>query len=581
MKTMKKYIAIFLCFVVLCSGFTVQAENEQIKISDKEYLLELDGKVNTFIGNQKPVDGEIGTKVFLTYTVEKIIERTATMNGVVAALNREDPWPYTSGGGMHFRGGMTLFDEGYTYVIRMERTEEGFEYQCVKLKEGESEYIKLSNYEGEKHGDFKYFGVWIGGEPGQGLSAVLTHVRCYDENGNDLGVLPADSVNQANANEELLDVHLTVNHAYDFSVKSGFNLAISNKKAVYDSDAVIYMEYEVAEVTKDETVQTGLVLSNAPTSGYPHSSGQMQWRGCSGSNPLLRPGGKYFICFAKETDGFKGIVQCTLDGETDTFIYSGVVGTYDASYGYYSLWLAEGGSFDCTIKNFKCYDSDGNNLGVQFNSSSITVSHQGELEDYSTVQEMYYCEENGGLLVLEDEQKAYVELDGVRNEATYKIVDDVMTLYFEDGKEMWVCDYIVFTDEDGNQYNRLKTSKVTFVSEGETFEQEANKENGYHIEEPEKPVKEGNEFLGWYRKDGSEFDFNSVVSESITLYAKWRDGHGNEYLSDDNDSDKLNIHLLIAVGATVVMIAAFTTGCVLIGRRQKDAAGKEKKWKNK
>lgn len=570
MKRNRKCITLLLCVILLCSGITVHAENEQVKISDKEYLLTLDNKANVFIGNSNPVNGEVGSKVFLTYTVEKVTQKTATQCGVVAALNRTDPWPYTTGGGMYFAGTPTLFDEGYTYVIRMERTAEGFEYQCVKLKEDEGDYIKFNSFIGEKVGDFQYYGIWIGGAAGTGISAVLTHVRCYDEKGNDLGIAPSNLVNQAHANEELLDVHLTVGHSYDFSIKNGFNVAISNKKAVKDSNAVVYMEYEVEEVTKDETAQYGLILSDSPTELYPHLNGRMQWQGNSGTNPLLQKGAKYFICFSKEKDDFKGVVQCTLKGETSTFVFGGKNGTYDASYGYYSLWIAEGGRMDCVIKNFKCYDAKGNNLGVQFNDTNIKADHKGELEDYSEVEEVYFCEENGKLLVLEDDKKAYVETDGVREEATYKIIDEVLILSFLEGKEQWTCDYIIFTDEDGNQYKRLKEMKVTFVTGEETFVQKANKENGYRVDEPEEPSKKDNEFLGWCLGDGTEYDFNSVVSESITLYAKWRDGNGVEYLAaDESIESNVDMKLWISIGASVVLLAIFMAGCVWIRRRYK------------
>ena len=71
-------ITALLCAMFLCTGIPVHAEEEQVKISDKEYAVTLKDAVNVFIGNEKPVSGEIGSKVFLTYTVEQVTKNTVT-----------------------------------------------------------------------------------------------------------------------------------------------------------------------------------------------------------------------------------------------------------------------------------------------------------------------------------------------------------------------------------------------------------------------------------------------------------------------------------------------------------------------
>ncbi|MCI7802545.1 MAG: InlB B-repeat-containing protein, partial [Erysipelotrichaceae bacterium] len=35
--------------------------------------------------------------------------------------------------------------------------------------------------------------------------------------------------------------------------------------------------------------------------------------------------------------------------------------------------------------------------------------------------------------------------------------------------------------------------------------------------EPEKPTKDGYEFEGWYKEDGTKYDFNLTVTDDITL----------------------------------------------------------------
>ena len=45
--------------------------------------------------------------------------------------------------------------------------------------------------------------------------------------------------------------------------------------------------------------------------------------------------------------------------------------------------------------------------------------------------------------------------------------------------------------------------------------------DGYRIYEPEKPIRDGYAFAGWYTDSDEAYDWNHVVTESFTLYAKW------------------------------------------------------------
>ena len=46
--------------------------------------------------------------------------------------------------------------------------------------------------------------------------------------------------------------------------------------------------------------------------------------------------------------------------------------------------------------------------------------------------------------------------------------------------------------------------------------------NGGKAGEPSEPSKAGYEFMGWYTDSGSKWDFNTAITENITLYAKWK-----------------------------------------------------------
>lgn len=579
-KSRLKGICLLLCAMFLCTNLPVQAEDEQIKISDKEYAVTLNDALALFMSNEKPVSGEIGSKVFLTYTVEKVTKNAATQSGLIGTVDRTLEYPYADQKGRMWveseENGSRLYEEGYTYVFRFERTKAGFEYQCAKLKGDEAEKIIFDgSTSGPEVENYGYYGTWIGGMGDERVSAILNHVRCYDEDGNDLGVaLNSSTGTRMDEMNKLLNVHPVIDSSYSFSLKDTGSVAVSNK---YPSKTdVLYMEYEVENITRDDTYQQGLIASCAPTVEYPHGGdkGLLQlkmYEKGSGETPLLREGGKYFICFQKKDDGFEGIVQCTVKGETETFSFTSMSGAYDSSYSYFSFWLGEGKDHAVTadFKNVKCYDADGNSLGIQINHSEVPLSHKGGIEDYSASQAVYYSKEKNALINLADKQVFSKEVDGVKEEGTYTIQNDTdLYLITEEGKEHMEYEHLQLKDEDGHTYKRLKASTVRFVTGEESFEVKAEAATGFRVTEPEKPVKEGNTFRGWYLGDETAFSFDTIVTESITLYAMWEDGDGNVYLAAENEAGA-DMSMIIAVAASAVIAAGCVAGCVVIVRRRK------------
>ncbi len=574
-------ICMLLCTMFLCSSLPVQAEEEQIKISDKEYAITLKEGLNLFVSNKKPVSGEIGSKVFLTYTVEKVTKNTSIQSGLIGTMDNTMAFPYDKGQGRMYtadeKNGSRLYEEGYTYVFRFERTESGFEYQCAKLKGDKAEPIVFSSSTAVPESEaYKYYGTWIGGLEGDVVSAVLNHVRCYDEDGNDLGIyLGRESALEVSTLNELLDVHPVIDSSYSFSLDNTPSVAISNKYPAKTD--IIYMEYEVENVTQDDTYQEGVIASCAPTEYYPHgdNKGLLKvkiYEKGQGETPMLREGGKYVICFQRKEDSFDNIVQCTVNGKTEIFSFEAPSGTYNSSYAFFSVWMGEGGENCVTadFKNVKCYDADGNSLGIQLNKTDIPISHKGSIEDYSTSQAVYYCEKTKGLICLEDEQKFSVVVDGVTEKGSYTIqVDTDLYLLTKEGKVHYDYTYLQLVDDDGNVYKRLKPSTVKFVTGEETFEVEADATTGFRVEEPEKPTKKGNTFKGWYLGDETAYNFDTIVTESITLYAMWEDGEGNTYLSVDAEIKPLDTSFIIAISISAAIAAGCTTGCIIMIRRKR------------
>jgi len=578
-KWLKRSIGFALCLITclgICVGQPVHAK-EEVKITDKEYVVNMSEAGRLFISNDKIVSGEIGSKVFLTYTVEEVSGSPIYRNGVLAVNDNINIAP-DSGRGKYYYSKPSqnsidnLFEVGYTYVFRMERTEEGFDYHCAKMKGDETVTITFG---GENSGSatdpYNYYGVFFTCQEG-GVNAVLNHVRCYDERGNNLGVKFNDPSGMTN---ELLGVHPIVDSKYNFTIDNKNLIAISNKYPT-DSD-VVYMEYEVADVQKDKTYQQGLLSSWRPKDEYPHANnnGVILWKKLEKDDTnklLLQKGAKYFVCFVKRDNAFYGIAQCTKNEKTENITFSQK--SCSEGYQYFSLWFSGEGKDDgitATFKNVKCYDAKGNSLGIQINNSSVQISHVGKQEDYTEAKAVYYCKEKEEFIILDDKNKAVKQVGDVKLEYKYEIIDDdVLCLVSPDGKESYDYVRLYIRDEEGNKYNRLKNVKVRFVTDEKTIVAEATADNGYRVKEPESPVKEGNTFKGWCYNNGDAFDFDAVLTESVTLYAKWQNGDGIEYLATEEVSrtTNANIPMIIGITAGMTILASSAIACYWVLRRK-------------
>ena len=63
---------------------------------------------------------------------------------------------------------------------------------------------------------------------------------------------------------------------------------------------------------------------------------------------------------------------------------------------------------------------------------------------------------------------------------------------------------------------------VTFDSDGGSSVMEGVVENGQKVTKPANPIKDDSTFLGWYTESGNLYNFDTPVSNDITLYAHWK-----------------------------------------------------------
>lgn len=564
-------LVLLVCILFQTNILSVCAE-EGVKITESEYEVYYPGVPTNFLCNKKTLGSEPGTEYFLTYTVESVTE-CGVQAGLLGTANPDLDYPYTEGKGqMYYKqepeSSKTnpLFLEGYTYLIKYEVTENGFRYTAAKAKGDVAEYFTLNEIcaEGvteDTKFSFDHFGIWVAG----GMTNLkLSHVRFYDKAGNDLGLYSKGNqlVIVQNAFKEK---DTEIDHRYTIEAKDLANLAISNAKPLLTNK--MYIEYTVKS-NASKCNQTGVALSNEPKESFPHGTGLLKYYSdCS----LLQEGADYLITLEKTDDTFTALIQITKDGKTTFSTFPWTYGEYNAKAQYFSLWFGEGLNYaNFVLENVKIYDENKNNLGIQSNNIALVVQHFGEVLDYSGCEAVYYCEENESYYALYANQKLFFTQDAETIEGTYSISQNVIKMKKNNKTEK--CDYLYqcITDSEGNEYNRLSTYKVRFVSgiKEEVETQTLNVTTGYTVQKPIDPILEDCIFEGWCTADGKEFDFDTIITKSKTLYAKWSDNAGVEYLAvgDGKLQVQRDYTPYIVVGGCVVLAFAAVTGSALMIR---------------
>lgn len=563
-EKMRKRTRFTVCLVLALSLLfglmpTAALAKEDIKLSNVEYEVNINDAKRVFIGNDKAVKYEVGKKYFLMYTVNEIQVNETTQSGMIVTTDKEEIFPYTKGG-MKYDKKPLLLEEGYTYFFRFEITETGLECIAAKAKGEESEYIKLPHVARDITTQGQYFGAWMA--EGGAVTGKLTHVRCYDEDGNDLGVYGNDTQGVIVLKEGEMKANSAVDHTYSFSLTDAGNIAISNGRGT-DSE-VVYMEYTVKNVKKGNITQSGTIFTNSPTAVFPYAGGSGFMKYAPHKQPeecmLLDEGGTYLVRFEKQADGFDVLIKRTVNGKTTYFSYPHTYGEFKADNKYFSIWIGEGESnVSADFVDVKAYDAKGKNLAIQTNQG-VEITHYGDLEDYSQCEAVYYCRGNDTFIALDDECNAIRRVDNeqISVTGTYSIREAILTLNVAGKEETFDYVYKSLTDKEGNKYIRLSDSKVTFVSDsvdGEVLDTvDVTAVDGYKLAEPVKPSREGRTFQYWQLGNGKQYDFDEVVTKSMTLYATW-DGE-DSYTAAELLKNALNVQPIIAIVTCVLLILA-------------------------
>lgn len=581
-QLVKRVMSCMIATIMFTACFAIPVFAEQkVKVSDTNYTVDMDGASNFYLYNKDTIGSEVGTEYYLTYTVESIDAEEFFQQGLLGSNNPSAMWPYEKseqgGGLLKYNLGNELLVEGNTYFYKFVVTKDGYSYEVgySNDKTGKNNYIDFEYEYGEVKTGLDHFGIWFADI---GLTGKLIKVRCYDKFGNDLGVKVSPNSGAVVGREVPFPKDTKVEHHYKLTLDNVNNIAISNRRK--PTGDKVYIEYKV-ESSDSLVWQNGVVLGNEPIADYPYLNGMMQYDFYEydpkkvDDGPLLVEGAEYLIVFEKKDEYLDITIQQTLNGRVTYIDFPVMYGTYQQEGEFYSIWFGDGPKFpvNAVLSDFKFYDSNKNNLGVQTNVSS-KIEHFGELEDYAGCESIYYCKDNGCLYALYADKSLKYTADKKTDNGVYHIEADVMTTTIGSQKKEYDYLYQYFTDEEEKVYERLQSCKVVFeTGKGSAIEtQVLNEDNGYMPMRPNNPTCEGNTFVGWYTIDGKEYKFDDIVTDSLTLYAKWEE-------TDWIDTTVLDIEPYmpyIAIGVSILIMAgAVLGGFAILGRRKKSDCNKK------
>lgn len=571
----KKILGFFIVSMMLCAlAITVSADG--VKPSTVNYNVFLNVSEDVFVCNEKEIGYEPGTEYFMTYTVKKS-GGGPKQQGVVGTADYTRSYPYDGGGFMNYDFNKELLKEGYTYFLKFTITEDGYEYSVARATPTtEPEYVYLTMEWGKKTDKMQHFGVWF--SIGK-TNAELEKVRFYDREGNDLGVYVEKKDGFALKEGEYLKKNSAVPYRYDITVKKQSNVALGHAKLPVSSK--VYMEYTVKSVEKAFT-QEGIGISKEIKGGYPYS--MLRYNGYEADTDgrlLLDVGAEYILCMERiEDQGFNVYVQKKKDGKTSIHTFNiKYFSKFDGTAEYFMLWFGEKVQSSFELTDVRFYDEKANDLGFQTNlESGITVRKRGPLEDYSYCEATYYCEETGNTLKLyKDKTLEFMEQGAVSTKGTYSINEQDMTVKIGKENKKYNFMYHKIVNEQEQAYKRLYNYNLTFVTgtKEEVPIQYFSNENGYYATRPENPELKGYEFVEWCLADGSKYDFDTIVTESAIVYAKFSGDGGVVYVSNEEIPQEMSSNLLfpIVVGA-VLLITGGVVCAVLIGKKGKRNDGK-------
>ena len=208
---------------VTCIAFTASAAEPTVTPSDEDYSVSFeDLKGGIFICNKTSLGTAVGTEYYMTYTVKSVEHNSSyRQHGVIGTNVPTVAYPYSTpeadkGGLMYYDLRDQMLTEGTTYFLKFTITEDGYDYRVAWGRGEDSRYVEFHTTLTRVTSGLGYVGAWF---EDVDFSAELIKVRCYDKDGNDLGV----QVNRKEATvyvEQPMAKDTEVEHSYDIKVEN-------------------------------------------------------------------------------------------------------------------------------------------------------------------------------------------------------------------------------------------------------------------------------------------------------------------------------------------------------------------------
>lgn len=576
-----KLFSALLALILIAACFPVNAAAEKWNVtpSNKDYSVSIPRMAGgVFISNKDTIGSAVGTEYYMTYTVKSAsIYQTPCQLGIIGTTDPTIFYPYGTGvsghgGVMYWEPVNVLLEEGKTYFLKFTITKEGFDYRVGWAEGEDSRYIEFSQTVIRETRGLTHFGIWF---EAFDYEAELIKVRCYDKYGNDLGVRAGREEAVVYVNNPMAK-DTDVPHKYDIKVTDQVLMAMTNRfKPTSDT---IYFEYTVKSLEKAKLEQVGIILSNAPYATYPYLHGSYYYNQYSRTpenmdpGPLLEEGASYIIRCQKQSDKLAVRVEKTKYGSTTLIDFGLDYGDYYSDQFFYSIFFCGIGEHPNSFElvDFKCYDSNKQNLGVVCNLPA-EITHYGDYEQMDGLDGVYYDKENKIRLDLNPDMTAVLIQDGVEKTGTFTLSDDLVVTTVIDGVEQSYDYFYNYISNDTCRFDRLKTYKIIFnTGNGSAVEtQIVGKEQNFQAVKPADPTMKGTSFVCWCTSDGEEYQFGDIVTESLTLYAKWSDTH---YAAQSPIVETLTVTGLgTALLGAVILLLSVMIAIILIKREKKHA----------
>lgn len=362
------------------------------------------------------------------------------------------------------------------------------------------------------------------------------------------------------------------NIAYSVDLANANAISIMNEEKVnLTIGKRYYLVYTVEKVNDNNLVTSGFFAAKDQSQSTPYVTGMLKYS--QEKEALLEESATYFCRVEATEEGFDFVIakKGKKDSHWVDLPIEEEVNIVDCRY--FGIYLYGTKALNAKLTSVICYDEKGNNLGVSVKTlvgTNAVEKISTAIDDYSLCEAVYWCEENQTTLILDAEQNIGVQEENSDKDTVwhqYNVRGTTLTMI--KGKEEIAYDYYYsfMRDSDGHKYIRLGDTKVTFVTG-----QDEHKDNrtvtvtasdGYKIKRPDDPVVKGYTFKEWRLSNGSTFDFDKYVTESVTLYATYVDGDGHEYVAMNSDinhesAKKMWKDIILSVGIV------FVTGVLII-----------------